>query len=179
MSIWAEISRKVAEQETWPKPGNITTDFQREGNDRTGCCTVRGLGDTGPGGCGPARQGRFRAASAPALCSPRAALGCCLPRPHGSLTAQAPLHLRLLSPQDRQRRPSPSPQPRARGHRAPARTAFASTSPSAATRLCPAQSLLLSLHSSREKRTPPCPRHPRHFPRPGPRSLTPTQQAQA
>lgn len=99
--------------------------------------------------------------------------------PRLSHSAQAPLHLRLQSPQHRQRLPSPSPQPRARGHRAPARTAVASTSPSVVTQLCAAQSLQRLLHSSREKRTPPRPRHPRHLPRPGPRSLTPTQQAQA
>lgn len=105
--------------------------------------------------------------------------GVLTPATRGSHSAQAPLHLRLQSPQHRQRRPSPSPQPRARGHRAPARTAVASTSPSTATQLCAAQSLLRLLHSSRENRTPPRPRHPRHLPRPGPRSLTPTQQAQA
>lgn len=51
---------------------------------------VRGLGSTGPGGCGLARQGRFRAASAPALGSSWATLGCWLPRPAARKTRRRP-----------------------------------------------------------------------------------------
>lgn len=58
---------------------------------------VPGLGNTGPGGCGPAKQGRFREASAPALGSPRVSLGCSLPRPQLAYRAGAP--------------PPPTPEP--------------------------------------------------------------------
>lgn len=163
---------KLPNKKRGPSQETSLTASQKDSKDRTGCCTVLGLGNTGPGGCGPARQGRFREASAPALGSPGVSLGCSLPRPRLAYRAGAP--------------PPPTPEPSGlavaprRAHN-PAREATQrqqgrrspSASPSAATQFCLAQSLRPSLRSSRDKTAPPRPQHPRPFPRPGPRSLTP------
>jgi hypothetical protein len=92
LSRWAEISRKVAEQEARPSHESAP---QGEAGPR--CYTVYGLGSTGAGGCGADRPGRFRSAApqpstlpTPASRGPSYRPSTCIRRPGSRAGASPP-----------------------------------------------------------------------------------------
>lgn len=188
LSRWAEISRKVAEQEARPSHESAP---QGEAGPR--CYTVYGLGSTGAGGCGADRPGRFRSAApqpstlpTPASRGPSYRPSTCIRRPGPRAGA---------SPPPSHSPPHPPPHTLETGWRgqstprAPHNPAREATLREEGRRsLQPAHTQQHrnahpgasqpSLHNSWEKRPshplPPRPSHPGRFPKTDSHSLTQT-----